>query len=452
MVNKSQPSSHSSRPRAKIHFTEIPKDIWGFEEMNTQVELLNIAMPELVSPGISEIVGTVDLRTMEDKFVVNLFNHRIEGPINIGENVKAKVCLYMRTFEGSYKLHLGLHRVPLDGSPPTHISDVDTLPVQIEVKDTIREAFIELTNICNFRCTFCPSVSLKRPRMNMDIELAVKVVHDLVEMGHHHPIRVHLLGEPLLFPYFAEFVMATHELGQTITLATNGSRFQLDRINMLFETKLDEIVISLNTPDKEVYKTQRGTKLGFEDYIAGIEEFIAELIRRGPPPKTSINLLYDGNKAEDPTELRRVRCMADDFINLTRKLGGRPLPSADEAIHLDPNRPNEGNATKLALFEGLYLQWTPYHDWGGGNPPPTDQHFCVLPWQHLVVLANGNVTACCLDSEGKIVLGNARNQSINDIWSSDELQRIRAGFKGMKAVHPLCKGCSHSDNKQDNFP
>jgi len=61
----------------------------------------------------------------------------------------------------------------------------------------------------------------------------------------------------------------------------------------------------------------------------------------------------------------------------------------------------------------------------------------------MVILQDGSVTACCLDYDGQINLGNVNEQSIYDIWNGEKYKKIRADFKKLnyKDYKP-CQKCN----------
>lgn len=50
---------------------------------------------------------------------------------------------------------------------------------------------------------------------------------------------------------------------------------------------------------------------------------------------------------------------------------------------------------------------------------------CVIPWMHLNFEPNGKVVPCCLTSSYNYFAGDLTNQSIAEIWNSDNMKSIR---------------------------
>ncbi|MNL50894.1 hypothetical protein D3C87_1739510 [compost metagenome] len=62
---------------------------------------------------------------------------------------------------------------------------------------------------------------------------------------------------------------------------------------------------------------------------------------------------------------------------------------------------------------------------------------------HFGILADGTVVPCCLDKEGKIPLGNVKDQKILEILDGERSQKILKGFKNNKLVENLCQRCQY---------
>jgi hypothetical protein len=57
-----------------------------------------------------------------------------------------------------------------------------------------------------------------------------------------------------------------------------------------------------------------------------------------------------------------------------------------------------------------------------------------------------------VDGHGEINLGDANTQSIEEIWNSAELNRLREGFLNHRAMHPRCQRCEIADRIHAFFP
>jgi radical SAM protein with 4Fe4S-binding SPASM domain len=67
---------------------------------------------------------------------------------------------------------------------------------------------------------------------------------------------------------------------------------------------------------------------------------------------------------------------------------------------------------------------------------------CTNLWQKMTIRWNGEVILCCNDVNGKIILGNVKDQPISEIWNSDKLLSIKRIHKRKEFERiPMCYTC-----------
>ena len=417
----------------RMTIESTPERVWSWEQNpGFRISIQNDSVRELADAAtLPSLRYTADLYELNGEHKRRVAFEALPATIEVGTTETFTISLPFMVLGGDYDLRVGIEHVDRPNEA------IATAPDRrIHLDNPIFEAFVELVSVCNFACTFCPQPEIKRSSPVMDIELAKKVVRDLADMGHHHPIRVHLLGEPLLYPHFLEFVDYAHSIGQCISLTTNGSRFKPETVGDLFRPGLAEVMVSLNTPGEELFDAQRGTKMTYDAYLVSVGHMVREAARRGGPPKTMIQVLFDQSKATEPSEIEKANRIIHEWATIAHDAAGdRALPIR-EIERFEP-----GPLTAIPLSEGLELQFAPYHSWGEG--PVQGNHFCSFPNRQLAILSTGQATACCVDAAGEIHLGDATVQSVSEIWNGEPVQRMREAFwKDMKAVEPRCQRCN----------
>jgi MoaA/NifB/PqqE/SkfB family radical SAM enzyme len=110
---------------------------------------------------------------------------------------------------------------------------------------------IEVTNVCNFKCEFCPDGIMQRRRGHMEPALLEQILEEVAATGLARVMAFHLMGEPLLYPYLFEGIRRAAELGLRLHLTSNGSTFALwpEHIEQLNRSPFAKLTISLQTPD-----------------------------------------------------------------------------------------------------------------------------------------------------------------------------------------------------------
>ena len=84
---------------------------------------------------------------------------------------------------------------------------------------TLKKAYLEITNVCNLRCSFCPGS--RRPQGFLTPEQFRVLAGRL--RPHTEYLYLHLMGEPLLHPQLEQLLETGEELGFRIMITTNGT-------------------------------------------------------------------------------------------------------------------------------------------------------------------------------------------------------------------------------------
>lgn len=80
---------------------------------------------------------------------------------------------------------------------------------------------------------------------------------------------------------------------------------------------------------------------------------------------------------------------------------------------------------------------------GIGGTPDRSAETCRRLSQRLIITYNGRSAICCYDMKAEFDLPNAFENSVKDVWWSDERLRIASELrkKGGRVQFPLCKAC-----------
>lgn len=276
------------------------------------------------------------------------------------------------------------------------------------VFDLARHAFpsvvrIETTNACNACCTICPHRNSQRRITRMDDALYARLIDECASFGCRE-VHLHNFGEPLMDKQIEDRVSYAKRQGiKKVKFFSNGSLLNCDRAKGLIEAGLDEIKISIDGATKEEFERIR-VPLKFETVVQNIFDLVAMR-----------------NTSRSPLKIHITCCSTSD-----KQATMQPLKD---------------------IVDGF--SFSRIHNWGGdeqSNDCGRPRKPCSRLWKNLTVLAGGDVSLCCLDYDGRYLLGRVdENTSIREIWNNPAYCRVRRLHKeGRQDQIPLCANCTKS--------
>ncbi len=311
---------------------------------------------------------------------------------------------------------------------------------------------VELTNKCNFSCTFCPDSKMSRKRGYMSEDLARSALEQISALDLAEKVTFHVMGEPLLHPNLFEILDHARDLGLPVGLTTNGALLTKKTIRKLAERDLHQIDISLQTPDPESFRATRGTRMDFEKYRGRLLDLLSACSARPSPPIFKIRIMTTKFAGK-----MKQRLGIPDFMGSTTALRGTILEWT-ELIHARLELPVDRSRVRarvnkigihgwnvIEILPKIFVETYVLTDWGNafsdGNIIEAERGYCFGMRDHFAILYNGDVTLCCIDFDGKASLGNIAATPLIDILSTPELAGIMAGFAKGRLVSPHCKHC-----------
>ncbi|MFA5146539.1 MAG: radical SAM protein [Candidatus Omnitrophota bacterium] len=272
---------------------------------------------------------------------------------------------------------------------------------------------IEATNICNLRCRMCAQNTLTDKKGYMDFELYKKIIDEGAGNG-LYAIKLHFRGEPLLHPRITEMIRYAKRKGIIdVMFTTNATLLREDLAEALLESGLDQIMFSVNGHTKRaVEDIEVGADYGL--IMDNIHRFLDKRRRkRLPRPLVRVQMVRtEGNRGEEREFLKKWRPLADTVATID--------------CFVPANRRLREEMNYRAERSDI---------------------ICSRLWQRIPVFWNGEAGLCCIDSDNEVKLGDARVQSIKDIWGGARLKEIRRlHLEGRMDEVPLCRRCGFREN------
>jgi len=270
---------------------------------------------------------------------------------------------------------------------------------------------IEPTNSCMMKCLMCPRQYMKRKVGFMDIDLFKKIIYQA--KGYTHIIGLQIFGDALLHPKFEEMVDYLNKKGILSQISTNPIALSDKNIEKILNSELDILMLSLDAIDDKTYKKYRGTNTSYETAISQMNKLLEEKIKR--------------NKKKP-------------FIYV-RMLGLPGLKDHFQEYKKQWNKPgvDQVSKTDFRTFGGVI------DEIGGVKIKKTrwaSKGVCYKPWEGMYILWDGRVVPCGFDYDGKVILGDLRKQTLEEVWNGKKMRELRKSFLTEKfGKNHFCKKC-----------
>ena len=270
-----------------------------------------------------------------------------------------------------------------------------------------RKVYLEISNICNLRCSFCPGTK-RQPRVMGEAEFSL-LLSRLQPWTEY--LYFHLMGEPLCHPRLEVFLRLAAEAGFQVILTTNGTLLQKQQDMLLRAPALNKVNISLHAFEAN------DLQMPFADYLAQCLAFgkAAE-----GQKLVSYRLWNSGGQEE----------LNDQILAAVKAQFPGPWVQERRGIRIG---------------QRVYLEHGDKFDWPDLSAPEGGERvFCYGLRDQLGVLCDGTVVPCCLDHEGDLALGNLLETPLEQILATPRAQAIYRGFSDGKAAEALCRKCGYA--------
>lgn len=268
----------------------------------------------------------------------------------------------------------------------------------------LRSLSIEISSVCNFKCTFCLShkwgskVNEGRPAF-MDFDFFKFIMKQY--SSSFGSVSPQFQGEPLLHPQFLQICQFLEETKKNFRFNTN--------CQLLTSKLVDEL-------------SRLGHLLGITFSLDGITKETFERIRIGSNfHKIMENVDYAIHKI--PCNVNFVLCEENQFElpALVKYFLNKDVP-VTAAIVTD----------EVGLPTSYF--WKP------------EERIPCLP-DSSIILTNGDVIPCCRDHKYEMIMGNLKNQSLAEVWFGERYKRLwnlqeRYLFNSNEIPGKLCSNCS----------
>jgi radical SAM protein with 4Fe4S-binding SPASM domain len=282
---------------------------------------------------------------------------------------------------------------------------------------------IETTNACNMKCEMCPRTTMMtRPIETLDMENYEKIIDQIKpfsssqwrewenfvernykiskdDMSENHfflyiipkVLVLHGYGDPLLDKNMPERIRLLKKRKIPCYFSCNPANINIERTVEMFENGLDYIKFSVESVDDTRHKKVRGEASNFTESYKKILQLF-EIKRKYSYKTTIIITMLNLNNSWQQEEFKKLK---DSFKGLDAYVY---LKSQDQQWYKD----NKNKTNSIHWIE-----------------------FCQFPWSSMTIKSNGEAVECVEDFNNEIILGNAKKESLYDIWNGEKYRKFR---------------------------
>lgn len=288
-----------------------------------------------------------------------------------------------------------------------------------------RSVKIEITGRCNFRCGFCALRTRKeQPKGDMDLALFKRITTEMREAGVEE-IGAFYLGESTMAPELLVSAIAwcKHDLQfPYVFLTSNGSQCTPELVALLMSAGLDSLKFSVNAATSHQFIKIMG--VASKLWRASLDNIkAAQRVRDEGGYACGLyasSIQYDGEQqvAMEAMLAEHVLPFVDQHYWLPLYSMGSLATQREEELGYRPTAGNQGRVG--ALREPLPC-WSAF----------TEGH----------VTADGTLSACCFDADGRWHMGDLTEQSFMEAWNSAKFQALRAAHLRKDVWNTPCREC-----------
>ena len=278
---------------------------------------------------------------------------------------------------------------------------------------------IEATNVCNYRCKYCPQSNSDDKGIKKGQMSTVLFENILKQITQLKPIsQVYLTGsgEPLMHPDLEEFIKLSNRYGFTPRFSSNGSLLSQERIKSLLDSGKFLLTVDFS-PSKEIYGTYRSGG-SWNTVHANLKNLLVL--------KKKLNRDYSKIEIRDMSTIvvssqKERQKLLFDLKNLFKDL---PVDKFSQSkVHrwmgnIDQRMiPSQVRGNKYKL--------------------------CTRPWFIFVITWKGEVLACRRDFGAEYVIGKIDGEDgILHLWNNGRIKFLREALVGKRPDRiNICKDC-----------
>ena len=270
-----------------------------------------------------------------------------------------------------------------------------------------KKIYIEITNICNLKCKFCPETNRNKQYMSIEkFEEAISKIYMYTKL-----VCLHVKGEPLLHNQLEDILKILEKYNLKANITTNGTLIK-EKLNVI---KASKAVRQINFSIHSMGQNENLNK----EYLKNIFESVEEL--------ESVIISY---------RLWNLKNVTNNEIN-------KDIITEIENYYNIQNLEQQLSENEfIKIKENVFINQDVEFTWPDINKQVIiEKGRCLALKEQIAILVDGTVVPCCLDNNGDIPLGNIFEETLEEILDKPQSIAIKKNFENNIITCNLCKTC-----------
>ena len=277
---------------------------------------------------------------------------------------------------------------------------------------------IEITNICNLKCTFCPPKILPNGTMSLekfdDLNFQLK--------PYTKELAYHMVGDPLVLSNLNEYLNISLKHDLKVNITTTANNINEKHYLALMNPTIKQINFSINSYNANSHKKS------LDEYLNPILDFV----KFAQEQKHEYFINFRIWNLDEEKSAKEFNKKVFDKINETFN------------TNIDLENVYKERPKNIRIDRKIFFNFDEYFNWPSlENEIVSSNGFCYGLDSHFGILTSGDVVPCCLDQNACINLGNTNTTQISDILNSNRVKAIQNGFRKNIVGEELCQKCEY---------
>lgn len=350
-------------------------------------------------------------------------------------------------------------------------------------KPRVETVWLEITNFCNQKCTFCPDMHREDSRQWLPLAEVKRLIDELAETVSVGSMQLNAYGEPLLHPHIQEILAYINEkkLPWPTFFTTHGMTLVPKKLAQLSNNYPAGIALSLHNDSQESYAATRSAKLGdYDQLVSRTSDLLRQMVMERAPCHMRLYQMVS-NGAEDmrvdpkvrgafPDSPARMGAHVRKWEKIAAEIAAAAPPEAEARVLVNSDKAIADAFLSASHGEPNHLRVLEWRDVHGAlqhafmSPRPVGTYANLLleyhpDWQverrvvnrnrcgfvgtpSLAIFATRKLGICCLDLNSTGTFGSLDDYSgIAAALTSPEASRMFAQVANGVATSRGCQIC-----------